>query len=297
MTMCRVCTAHATDAYLCKGCEADLGNFVRRAGVARRDEIGRREACLLDELDTALSRQSHMWTSLRGIRSAESVLPFNVDAAKVYNQIAVCLCKYAVMCGIRQDKSTTLAEIGSAGAPRACAQWLSTNLYARVVKDPVCVRLLWELRILVPQAETAIDRPPDQWYAGQCKAAVRRTADNPDGVCTNDIYANAASAVIQCSECKTTHDIQARRALLLAAVDDVLATATEIARAVHLHQTPLTAAMIWKWAHRGRLVKRAKTAAGDPLYRMGDVLALARDAVARQRESRPGDLCVSPSGR
>lgn len=107
-----------------------------------------------------------------------------------------------------------------------------------------------------------VDSPSERWYAGPCST---------DG-CTEDLYGRPNASTLRCKECGTIHDAQARRDWLLKQADDVLGTATEVARfASAMRGESVTAASIRGLAFRGRIEAKG-TRKNDPTYRVGDVL-------------------------
>jgi hypothetical protein len=159
--------------------------------------------------------------------------------------------------------------------PRFAARLLVNDLSA-FVSHSQCVDLARRLKAVTARALAVIDRPPDRWYAGQCSAMVG------DVMCPTDLYAIPGATIVQCPTCATSHDVRQRREMLLTAAEDVLATATEIARAVNLFGEAVTAARIHVWRTRGRLAQHGTSNAGHPRYRLGDVLALEREHQARR---------------
>jgi hypothetical protein len=117
-----------------------------------------------------------------------------------------------------------------------------------------------EILDAVSRIRRVVDRAEDWWYAGRCR-------------CGDDLYAKLYASVIEC-DCGASYDVHARRAELLASVEDVLAPATEIARALTTLDTPVSRSSIAGYAHRGRLVEKGRDRRDRPLYRVGDVRAL-----------------------
>lgn len=131
-----------------------------------------------------------------------------------------------------------------------------------------------EITAAVANARRAVDRPPERTYVGSC--------DN----CAEDMYVRPGASVVICPGCDELYDVETRRRWLLTAAEDVLATATEIARAVTNLGQPVTAEMIRGYAHRGRLLVRGRRTVGGrqtPVYRLGDVLSILTDAERQAR--------------
>lgn len=160
--------------------------------------------------------------------------------------------------GGRRSTATPLPwnEVASR-AQRAVSEWRSD--YGRGPATPEAYRALSVVHRLV---ETVIDRPADRTYAGPCSA------------CSADLYAAAGSLAVVCEPCGLEYDIEPRREYLLGVVEDQLATATELARALTSLGRPVDSALVRKWAERGRIVAHGRNRRGHAVYRVGDVLDL-----------------------
>jgi hypothetical protein len=148
--------------------------------------------------------------------------------------------------------------------PSCCNYLLGYADRARVMEwGP---EMLDEMDDLEAQLRRLVDRPADRWFAGPCDQ------------CARDLYAKTGAAEVACRECDLIYDVNDRRTWLLGQAEDRLVNATMLARAVSwLGAVPLTAARVWKWAERDRiLVKGHETRGGRelPLYRIGDALDL-----------------------
>ena len=159
---------------------------------------------------------------------------------------------------------TRRSRVPADNVPACCvyllgqADWIRTQHWAGEILD--------EVTDVEAQLRRMVDRPADKWFAGPC-----------DG-CERDLYAKVGDPFVECADCDRIYDIAVRRAALLVEAEDYLANATELARAVSwLGSEPLTAARIWKWAERGRIVaKDHQEVRGKqvPQYRIGDALDL-----------------------
>lgn len=255
---CVICASKIKNGAACHDCIAEFVSLVCDIGVS--DD---RRLCLLDELDIQISRQNRNRDALASVsRSANRALPYDPRAAMASTALAASLAKWAWAYGAKHDAYPIGVAIG---APRACARWMA--LHDRALRSDI--RTGHAYRDLAKLANTArglIDRQRDKWYAGTC---------GRNG-CMTDLYADPDRQSVQCPVCGTVHNVADRRAALLDAVGDVLATATEIARAVHLHNAHLTVAMINGYVFRGRLIKRGRNPAGETLYRVGDVIDIVQ---------------------
>lgn len=128
-----------------------------------------------------------------------------------------------------------------------------------------------------------IDRPLDKVYAGPCDCEQFITDPAERRRELFGLYATPGAIVVTCRRCKTSYDVKDRRAWLLAAVDDVLATKREIAEALpNLAGVHITEKSLDHYVRRGRLAVRAVTSSGDDLLRIGDVLDLSEQIALRK---------------
>lgn len=123
-----------------------------------------------------------------------------------------------------------------------------------------------ELSNIVALYDLAIDTNPRMIYAGPCD------------VCGRDMYATEGRLVVECRPCGITHTLTERREALLGKVMDTLAPASDIARGLIDLGEAVSFEAIRKWAERERLIARGHDLRGRPLYRVGDVVELARHA-------------------
>jgi hypothetical protein len=236
-----------TDVSLCNNCRVSL------------DELLASIPELLDDLNITMSRQARTAERV-GSHSAEVPMPYHLLAAMVYRELADELAKGAW----RFVNAHEGIAIVRQGGPYTHATYLRTVLRI-VVNHPLAGATLTRLLASAGRARIAIDRPGGSQYIGIC---------SHEG-CDVDLYATENAATVTCWKCRQVHDVASRRRVLIRALDDALATATEIGRAVQVAGNAVKPATIWQWRRRGRIEVRGVTAQGAPLYRIGDVLALA----------------------
>jgi hypothetical protein len=165
-----------------------------------------------------------------------------------------------------------------------CAAWLirhaSLIRYSNHAAD-----LANQIRYAVAKARNVCDRPPERRYAGACPR------------CATDMYVREQATHIICPGCQQTYRADQRWADLLTELRDRIATAAEIAAGVgRLHGETLNRKTINQWHTRGRLIARAHTIEGHPMFRIGDVLDLARRTPREKSRRGPGTRphAVSP---
>jgi hypothetical protein len=159
----------------------------------------------------------------------------------------------------------------SDGHPLAlAAHWLVEQLHwlrHRPEADQALTEILGAARTL----ERTVDRPADRVIVGQCR-------------CDEYLYARAGAAMVRCTGCGETYDVEACRALLRERLAESLFTGAEIATLAmylgHQGKRESTRNLIKVWAGRGLVVAHGEYA-GAPAYRFGDVMARLASTRAR----------------
>lgn len=241
MTTTCPCGHPITDTYLCGDCH-----------VLTRDTLTRVPALVVD-LELTMTRQRRFGDPVLG-GAGDYGLPYNPAAAATLRELDRELARV-----VRLYRLTHTAP-EPPRHPRAMAAWLLPRL-GDVVALPWAVSLLDVVRV-TERATRIIDAPAERTYAGPCDH------------CGTDLYATAGRGHVECHDCGLCYDLAARRAWLLGVVDDRLATAIEIARALTSLELPVTADRIYQWKHRDRLDVRGSDRRGRPLFRVGDVVDL-----------------------
>ncbi|MGA4988621.1 hypothetical protein [Nonomuraea bangladeshensis] len=124
-----------------------------------------------------------------------------------------------------------------------------------------------------------IDRPPDRLYAGPCD------------VCQMPLYARPGDAEVPCRRClaedgeRLVYDISARRKWMLAQIENLLGSSSYVAMVATGVGVKVSSSAVRMWVKRGKLAPRkyAPPLKPDgpprPLYRVGDVVSVARGAI------------------
>lgn len=150
-----------------------------------------------------------------------------------------------------------------------------------------------ELTTAIRNATRAVDRPQDRVYAGPCGAGTVTlhltigldgnggSSEITNFECDGHLYARHGSTIAECDTCQRSMSLDDARDPLLARIDNMHLTATEIVTALGGLGSPVNPNTLYSWAHRGLLTNRAP--AGErPRYRVADVRSLAeptREAV------------------
>jgi hypothetical protein len=213
-------------------------------------------------------------------------LPFDDRAAKVAHRVQSTL-----------NRWVRILHDGREPWPRprrdvvAAAGWLLARS-SRVAQHPQAAAIERDVRNVVAQLRRAVDRPPDRWFMGPCDTdgcVEEHLLVRDDGTSRverrpTELYAEPGAETVRCPRCNAEYSIDARRAWLLAAAEDQLAHAELIGRAAPALGIDITPSMIRNYADRGRIVAKSTDLQGRPLYRVGDVIQVARDVLARRAE-------------
>lgn len=235
---------HVATVNACESCEAACRDaYLCPACVAALADVLAGIRLTLDDLDVQMSRQARTGESGPTARRIDPPMPYDIGASEARRRL--------------------YAALGALAPPDAGPWWVRASA-ARVSAQAGAGDRYAHLAAEWHAALKATDLPADHWYAGVCSAG-------PD-VCPQDLYVPAGSIIVRCPRCRATHDVPARRTILLRHADDVMATATEISRAVSGFDAPLTASAVRRWAHRGLIVSNETSEKGAPMYRLGDVL-------------------------
>jgi hypothetical protein len=227
---------------------------------------------LLAELEVTATRQSVIGSGDGGRKSAETALPFNVNAAEL-------------LATARNTLTTWVRDASESG----CTVPLVTMLDERALSlyliralpwfrtRPEVTQLMDELAWLRSNVLQAIDRAAPLWFAGPCDE------------CGADLYCKPDAAEVKCEtkDCDLIYDVSARRRWLLAVAEDSLATATVTARALTSLGEPVTPSMIRNLAARNQIYPHSVDRDGNPLYKIGEVIsALWRRRTSPKRQRK-----------
>lgn len=249
------------DAFICSACADD---YAKALGLVPG---------LAHELIVTMSKQQRFGDSAL-IAYRANGLPYDVGAADSLHRLRAELVALVRLCLDDKVRSSDYRQREPEDTLRSMSRWLQWRVdgLAAMRWAPEALTLI----AIVEQAEAIIDRPLDRTYAGPCDD------------CSRDLYVEHGQMTVICDHCGATYDLKARRTWLLHVVDDRLATAGEIARALSSLDMPITHDLIRQWRHRGRLTPRSHDKHGVPTYRVGDVIALLheRTAEAQARADR-----------
>lgn len=293
------CTREMVDtAYLCGDCTAhlrsDLESILDRtepptqAGLAHRVIPG-----LAEDLTVAITKQSR-FTQMPGSGRpakratdehrtvlAEQPLAFGYAASEARTVLTSTLAYWTAAIAEQRGLSHpayTLTDMATFLASQT--QWIRNQPAGNEAHD--------ELTTAIRNARRAVDRPQDRVYAGPCitdqdMSVYLRVfaATEIQARCDGHLYAREGSTIATCDTCARDMPLNDARDPLLARIDNMHLTATEIVTALGGLGQKINANTLRTWAHRGLLTNHAPT--GErPRYRVADVRSLAtptREAV------------------
>lgn len=249
---CETCTRPIADgAKVCAACahvlDAALADVCGYHGLAY-------------DLDLTLSRQSRMGVR-DGSRPTEAAVPYDARASRAAGELRGVLTSWARLV-IEETGDTWPQDTLTAVAAylRKRVGWLRHHEAA--------AEAYGEIVDAVRDARRIVDRPAERLYAGPCD-------------CGEDLYASLHNVYVTCAsdahEEPVVWPVEDRRRWLLRSAEDVLATTTEISRALTRYSQPVTPEAIRGYKARGRLFvkgERIENGRTVALFRLGDVLKL-----------------------
>lgn len=258
MLLCTCGKPTGESSYLCTDCKDDLWRALGNV------------PSLVSELEVTLARQRRFEQQSDGSRSTVDALPYDVAASNALAELRNELVGLVRLCVDAEvsSKDYRVREPGDTCA--SMSSWLMWRIDG-ICALPYAADTLRLVRV-ARHCELVIDRPPDRTFAGPCDE------------CGRDLYAIKGESTVRCVDCDIDYELAARREWLLQVVDDQLATATEIARALTSLDLPVTPGRIRLWTHRERIEVKGHNKRGHALLRVGDVVALLTEQ--RKRESK-----------
>lgn len=251
----RLCTCSKPtreDSYMCADCKDALWRALGNVPA------------LVDELEVSLTKQTRFTTQTSSARvSTAPPLPYDPAASRTLDTLHTQLTKLTQLCIKRNIESRDYQQRTPGETSVSMSAWLMWRVDALAAQPDI--DSAQQLVRVVQKAEYVIDRPPERTYAGPCDD------------CGRDLYAEHSKQTVICHHCGISYDLAARRQWLLRVVNDRLATATEIARALTSLELPVTAERIRQWKHRERIDVVSHDRLGRPLFRVGDIVELLHE--------------------
>lgn len=192
--------------------------------------------------------------------------------------------------GTDADPSLAAASLGPLAV--ACAWLLRQVAWAR--RQDWAPELADAMAVIARQGRQVADLPPDLLYVGACDG--NGSIDDTDG-CARAVYARQGAAEAKCAGCHAVYPTTKRRAYLLALLDDQVANAATVGRALTGLGQQVNEATIRQWKSRGRLGQAIDAAgnllsdrSGRPLYRIGDVRALIDEVLVPEPRATEDEI-------
>lgn len=253
MTECLVCGGQTNNVWLCTRHRDQLVTMLNGApGLAT-------------ELETTAAKLDQVVRTIGGHQkngAAPSIV--NFDAAGLRTELHAILLKWV--------KRTATPETTVFPTIPAMVLQLRATM-PRIITTQDAGFMYDDLDQVTRRATLAIDLPPSRegWdYAGPCGM----TWGN--GTCLHQLWVRHGDSTAECKRCGTVWDVTDRRSKALAAAVNMLATADTISRALTSAGQQVTAANIYTWRNRGRIIPAGTNKAGQALYRIGDVMELVK---------------------
>lgn len=255
-------------ASLCGECWADLEDAIRDLPV------------IALALDAAYLRQQRFSVASIAIPDPdESTVPFNDAASRCRRELSRLLLRWVMHVESAYGLPRLPVMARTTNTTKSMSAALAWALpYFRV--NPVGGQAHDDIVAICKRSLAVVDRPPDLVYLGLCSMP-------HEGVdCQEDLYAEWGAPMARCRRCKHTHRVDDRRSVLIVAVKDQLANASDIARGLSGLDMAVTAERIRQWKVRGRILSHSTDQRGNPLYRVGDVIDLVL-ADAEKEKTKP----------
>ena len=272
--VCPGCGEKSSDALLCPPCTLDLREALEQL-VPRAPAAGvlpwEQDAVpgLAAQLEDQLARLGQSGTG-NGGRGASGPLLFDASARRALDGLRAALALAVLDLG--EGDGWPDDRGGEATQLAAMAAWLLARL-DRVRRHPRARGIRHDITAAVRRGRGVLDPSASVAYAGQCE------------VCGGALFARGGAGSALCQKCeRVVEDAPARRAALLDEAAAGLATRDDILDALPISYGYVINDKVWAgWVRRGRLAQRGIGPDGSPLWRLGEVLELAR---ARERKRR-----------
>jgi len=265
---------------VCRACITDLRRWLEAV------------PSLVSDLGVTLTRQDRVAVPQPG-GSGEQPLPFHVRASAALEDLLRVLTWWRIelarheATGAPQEPRGALSGATAAQLAVLASRWLLERLSAAAV-HPEAAALVEAVREAVTEATEAVDHPRVLLWLGVCHAAVYdpHTAEVV-GECLGDLYATADDTAVACRACGARHDARNRRWALLASAREHQLNATALAKACRAYGVTTTPSVVRNLAARDQLAPAGHDRAGNPTYRVGDVLDVLRERLERDRAQQP----------
>lgn len=243
------------NAVICATCE---GNLARALGDLD---------ALLDDLETALTRQARKRPARGSVAADGPPLPYDERASEAARDLRTLLKDWVSLVAEGLADEGRFVKLQMPATAKSLSSWLlhHTGWIARHDTAPDAYS---EIVGAVNNIRRTIDIAPDMRYVGPCGGDV-------EGVeCVETLYATEGADTVRCRTCFTVWDIADRLNHATTQSTTVAQTAVTISRALTLGGLPLETSRIRKWAQRKHLVAVGVGPRGAPTYIVAHVSRL-----------------------
>lgn len=272
--VCPGCDRRSRDGLLCLDCLAPLRSALEQLvpacpmpGVLPWEQAASPGLAAL--LEDQLARLGQSGTG-NGGRGGSSALLFDASSRRALDGLRAALALAVLDLGDGDGWPDDRG--GDAAQLAAMAEWLLARL-DRLRRHPRAVAMCDEITAAVRRGRRVLDPSAVVEYAGECE------------LCGGALFARAGGDDALCQKCeRVVNDAPARRAALLEEAATGLATRDDILDALPTSYGLVVNDQVFRgWVRRGRLAQRGVAPDGTPLWRLGEVLQLARDREQKRR--------------
>ena len=242
----------ANNQVICGDCTATLDRALGDLGA------------LLEDLDTALSRQSRKRPARGNHERDDKPLPYDLGASRAASELKGYLVGWARLVSEERGVPLTCRDDS-----RSIAMWLDPHV-AWLSTHAAAADAYSEIVGAVNNIRRTIDIAPDVTYIGPCYSLI-------DGVeCDETLYGIEGSDDVKCRTCGTLWSARARTLEALAHAHTVAQDATTLSRSFALKGIALDTDRIKKWGQRGHLQRAGTSHRGHPTYIVAHIARLVQ---------------------
>lgn len=254
---------------------------------------------LLEDLDTALTRQSRKRPARGNHERDDKPLPYDLGASKAAGELKAVLVGWARLVSEERPSRRAMTRRGKPlvwldrqqrwehldHTPLTCrdtsssiADWLMHHVQWLAHHD-AAADAYSEIVGAVNNIRRTIDIAPDTRYIGPCYSVI----DNVE--CPDTLWGIEGSETATCKTCGTVWDARARTLEALAHADKVAQDAIDLSRSFALRGIALEARRIKVWATRKHVAAVGTSRRGYPTYIVAHVARLIQLYEAGQKLS------------
>ncbi|GGH93847.1 hypothetical protein ACFFGR_09345 [Arthrobacter liuii] len=240
----------SNNATICPGCTETLDRA-----------LGDIDA-LLEDLDTALARQSKKRPARGNHPRDDKPLPYDLGASRAASELKAVLVGWARLVSEERGVPLTCRDTS-----QSISAWLMHHVHW-LSRHDAAPDAYSEIVGAVNNIRRTIDIAPDTTYIGPCYAVV-------EGVeCTETLWGIEGTDAATCRTCGTVWDAKARTLEALTHADKVAQTITVMTRSFAVKGIALDTRRLGKWVSRGYLHPHGTGDRNRPTYIVAHVARL-----------------------